>query len=242
MVWATVLMAATVLQAKEEMDGVERRRIYEAGEAARLWARWKTEELYPTRIIANEPNPARRGFLSREARACEHILRLCAFNHVNEAYDVRPGLLKQIMDDWHLAQKFPYTREKDDVATNDPNAPAWERKGTLFDPAKVHVPSQYKRRFGYKYPDAHAKAKRFDRRSPSQDLKEQLLKKADPPLGGQDLETTDPSPKDQTLKKTDSPPSPPTAKSKKNGRFLESHLSSGSSRPRRKNPQTDRAD
>ncbi len=179
MLLTTVLMAATVLQEKGEMDGVERRRIYEAAEAARLWARWKTEELFPTRLIANETNPERRAYISREVRECEYVLRTCAFKHVAETYKVKPGLLTQIASDWYSAQMFPHERERNDVATIDPNSPAWERKGTLFDPAKVRVPSRYKKRFGYKYPDAHAKAKSFDRRSPSQDLKEQLLKKQD---------------------------------------------------------------
>jgi hypothetical protein len=242
MVLTTVLLAATVLQTKEEMDGVDRRRFYEAGEAARLWAKWKTQELYPVRIIANEANPDRRAYLSKEARTCEHILRICAFNHVNEAYKIKPGLLESIMSDWYLAQKYPYTPEKDAAAIHDPNAPAWERKGTLFDPAKVRVPTQYKKRFGYKYPDAHALAKEFNRRSPSQDLKEQLLKPTDSPLKNQPAAKASPPSEGDSIKTPNSSPSPPTAKSRKSGRFLESHFSSGSSRPKRKNPQKDQAD
>lgn len=36
------------------------------------------------------------------------------------------------------------------MAIHDPNAPAWERKGTLFDPDKVVIPRQYAKRFNYK--------------------------------------------------------------------------------------------
>lgn len=179
MLLTTVVLAASVMQTRKEMDGHDRRRVFEGTEAAKMWAKWKTQELYPVRVIANEDDPDRRGYLMRESRACEYVLRIHALNHVAEVYKVRHKLMNDVMSDRFLAESVPYTPEKETMAIHDPNAPAWERKGTLFDPDKVVIPRQYAKRFNYKNPDPRKKQE-FNRRSASQDLKERLLNSSSP--------------------------------------------------------------
>lgn len=179
MLLMTVVLAASVLQTKKELDGYDRRRIFEGTQAAKMWAKWKTQELYPIRVLSNEENPERRGFLMRESRECEYVLRNYALNQVAKAYDVKHKLMNDVMSDVYLTRSFPYTPEKNTMAVHDPNAPAWEHKGTLFDPDKVVIPRKYAKRFGYKNPDPRKKSE-FNRRRPGQDLKDQLLNSPSP--------------------------------------------------------------
>lgn len=172
---AAVLMAATVLQAKEEMDGYQRRRVYEATLAAKDWAWDKSRDLFPDSKVFGKAAAERRAFLTSERRRCEQALRVAALHQVCDAYKMKPSEVRAVMADPSKAVEFPHDPEKELHPEKKFDLPRWEMRGTLFDPAKVKLSPSLCKRFGYKNPGDRAKDKEFNRRRPSQDIKDQLL-------------------------------------------------------------------
>lgn len=176
MLWAAVLLAGTASQAKVEIDGQQRRRVYEAARAATYWATRTSRVLFPASRMANENDPARRAFLYNESVECERALRIAALHQVCDAYKMKPKDVQAIIDDPAEAMRYPHDPEKPRPIGVSPDSQRWKLDATLFNPEKVRLHPRLAKRFGYKNPPPGE----FNRRSASQDLKDQLLNSPGP--------------------------------------------------------------
>jgi hypothetical protein len=152
-----VFAAALSGQGREEMDGYQRRRIFEATKAAEEWARQEAQSLYPARVTM-QSRPERRTFLESEQRNCQRDLTFAGYVEVCEEYKVSRKTLRAIMDHPEIARSTPHSREVDVTkeVERDENVPTWRRMGTRFNPAKVKLSTKLAKRYGYQNPFAPA--------------------------------------------------------------------------------------
>lgn len=162
MVFSVVVAVACVAQARMEIDGPQRRQIYDAARAADMWAQGTSWELFPGQITMQSP-PRRRAFLEAEQKNCWHDLVMAADHALCKEFKISSKTYYAIITRPDLAMRFPHEDGPGVPPSNTYQvAPAWMRMKTRFDPKMVHLPPKLARRYGYVNPvneDRAAKAK-----------------------------------------------------------------------------------
>jgi hypothetical protein len=157
MVLTTTLVACFVAQGRSEIDGYQRRQIFEAAKAAELWAQDEANRLFPDIAIVQSTG-ARRHYLEAEQANSRQDLTFAAYAAVCDEYHVSRKTFRAILDRPDIARSFPHTPEKKIQIQFGENIPYWLRKGTLFNPDKVRLPAKLAKRYGYQNPAAPAAA------------------------------------------------------------------------------------
>jgi hypothetical protein len=162
MMFGVVVAVACVSQVHSEIDGPQRRRIFDAAKAADLWVWEKSRELYPGLTIVQAP-PRRRAFLEAEQARCRRDLVRAADLALCKEFKIPAKTYYAILSRPDIARQSPHEDGPGVPPSNTYDvAPEWMRMKTRFDPKMVHLPPKLAKRYGYVNPvneDRAAKAK-----------------------------------------------------------------------------------
>jgi hypothetical protein len=156
-----IALAGLAAQGRDQIDGYQRRKIFEATKAVEMWAQQEAQRLYPAEITY-QSNSRRRAFLEAEQANCQKDLTFAGFVEVCEEYKVSRKTLRAIIDNPAVARQFPYSKDIDvsKEVQFDRNLPVWRRKGTLFNPEKVRLSAKLAKRYGFVNPAVRTEAEK----------------------------------------------------------------------------------
>lgn len=143
------MSAAMILQGRDEMDGMQRRRIFEAANAAKDWARWQANQLISDTQIT-QTGGHRHVVLQNEQDQCRYYLTIAALDQVCKDYRISSKTLQQVMADQYLARQYPHIPEHKTLSPFFIDIPRWKRLGTAFRPEQVRLRPSLAKRFGYR--------------------------------------------------------------------------------------------
>jgi hypothetical protein len=146
----TVFLASVALvgQGRDEMDGTQRRRIFEAANAARGWADWKAKQLIPDITIV-QSSGRRRGYLEREQAQCRYYLTEAAMKQVCKDYKISSKTLERVVSRPDLARMHAHVPEYPVPERFRKTFPRWRLLGTAFRPKSVRLKPSLAKRFGF---------------------------------------------------------------------------------------------
>lgn len=176
MLIALFVSAALTAQARDEMDGIRRRQIFEAARAATEWARWAANNLYPDLEIVQSTG-RRRQYLQAMQDACRIDLRDAALHQVCRQYKISPKTLKQVMANPYDARKYKHRPEHPSPIRFGRGAPYWQRIGTAFNPVDVRLSPKLAKKYGYVNPPDQP-----EERIVGNPIRDELLKAGSEPI------------------------------------------------------------
>lgn len=151
MIWEAVVAAAFVLQAADKLDGYQKRRIFEATNAAEIWAKAQAEQLYPFMKLMQRYGPLAAA-QNENKRNCERHLRLAAYEQVRRAYKISVKTHVAIANDYYGSKLFPFVPETEEPLRPHTGPGAWERLQTRFNAEDVRLPPKLAKKYGYVNP------------------------------------------------------------------------------------------